>query len=82
MRITYILVLLLIGLTLTACQSMDHVSTFSTACEEPRSPICTMNYLPVCGHHSDNSFETYANACTACSNTDVLGYSDDSCVEE
>ena len=54
-------------------------------CTDPRSPICTMEYLPVCGQRDTGircvttpcpsmEWKTYPNACTACADEAVLGY--------
>ena len=61
-----------------------------TYCEDPRPQICTREYLPVCGHKDTGircvtmpcpSFElqTYGNACTACSDPQVLAYQPGAC---
>jgi tetratricopeptide (TPR) repeat protein len=41
-------------------------------CADPRPQMCTRDYRPACGQHRDGSRKTYGNACTACSNPDVL----------
>lgn len=48
-------------------------------CADPRPQLCTMNYLPVCGVLEDNSKKTYSNACSACSDEQVVGYSEGEC---
>ena len=61
-------------------------------CVEPRPQLCTQDYRPVCGLRDTGvrcvttpceSTErlTYGNACSACSNPDVLGYTDGMCEE-
>ena len=50
-------------------------------CTEPRPEVCTMDYRPVCGRHSDGSYQTYSNGCMACSNPLVEGYIEDACEE-
>ena len=82
MRIAITFLVFFIGFSLSACQSTSMENAFATACEEPRSQICTMNYLPVCGYRSDGTVETFSNACTACSDTDVIGYDDAGCSTE
>jgi hypothetical protein len=49
--------------------------------------LCTMDYLPVCGLRRSEGrdaammteWKTYSNACTACSDTSVIGYVQDAC---
>lgn len=54
-------------------------------CTDPRSPICTMEYMPVCGKRDTGircvttpcpsmEWKTYPNACTACADEAVVGY--------
>ncbi|WP_321492707.1 hypothetical protein [uncultured Desulfobacter sp.] len=44
-------------------------------CKEPRLSMCTKEYRPVCGHFADGTVKTFSNACTACSNKKVVGFS-------
>ncbi len=59
-------------------------------CADPRSPICTQDYLPVCGLRDtgircvttpcdSTEWKTYSNACTACSDTSVERYRPGAC---
>ncbi|MFV2005710.1 MAG: hypothetical protein ACC650_10910 [Gammaproteobacteria bacterium] len=43
-------------------------------CEEPRPQICTREYDPVCATLGDSSTKTGATGCTACSDSNVVGY--------
>jgi len=45
-----------------------------TACAEPRRHACTMEYIPVCGQRYDGEHQTYPNACSACSDSEVSGH--------
>lgn len=49
------------------------------SCQEPRPEICTKDYLPVCGALQNGDKKTYANACVACSDTAVHGYTKSVC---
>ena len=49
------------------------------ACTEPRPEACTMQYDPVCGEITDGRTKTYSNACSACSDPLVNGYSNGAC---
>lgn len=51
----------------------------TTACQEPRPEICTMDYRPVCAKLNDGSFKTYANGCNACSDPNVISYINKAC---
>jgi hypothetical protein len=62
----------------------------SVECEDPRSPICTQDYLPVCGLRDtgircvttpcdSSEWKTYSNACTACSDPSVERYRPGAC---
>lgn len=53
-----------------------------TSCPEPRPQVCTMDYTPVCARHTDGSFKTYSNGCTACTNPSVEGYVEGACESE
>ena len=68
-----------ICLLISGCQSSPSQIENQIKCEEPRPEMCTMNYLPVCGLNSDKSVKTYSNACTACSDKQVVSYKDGAC---
>jgi hypothetical protein len=42
------------------------------ACADPRPQMCTHEYRPACGLRRDGSRKTYGNACTACSDPQVV----------
>lgn len=63
------IVLLFLGLL-----SVSAYGEGETVCTEPRSAICTMDYTPVCASHDDKTVKTYANACGACANAQVISY--------
>lgn len=61
-----------------------------TACTEPRRPMCTREYRPVCADVDtgircittpcpSTETKTYANACMACADEKVRGYRQDAC---
>ena len=50
-----------------------------TSCNEPRPEICTQEYLPVCGLLTSGRTKTYSNACTACSDPEVLEHRPEAC---
>ena len=51
-------------------------------CQDPRPEICTMHYDPVCGALEGGSKKTYSNACAACSDRAVTGYTENPCAPE
>jgi len=71
-------------LTLTACASsspsqINSTSEGLTLCPESRPEVCTMEYRVVCAQLQDGSFKEYSNACSSCSDANVVGYRDGSC---
>lgn len=54
-------------------------------CTEPRPEICTMDYVPVCGHRCaeppcpEEARRTYSNGCTACSDAEVTAWTAGEC---
>jgi hypothetical protein len=67
---------LVFGLVLlNGCQSApSSLAIDQTSCSEPRPEMCTMDYKPVCGFDKNNNSKTYSNACSACSNKQVVTY--------
>jgi tetratricopeptide (TPR) repeat protein len=49
------------------------------ACADPRPQMCTREYRPACGLRRDGSRRTYGNACTACSDPDVVSQAAGAC---
>jgi tetratricopeptide (TPR) repeat protein len=41
-------------------------------CADPRPKMCTREYRPACGQRRDGTRQTYGNACTACSDPEVV----------
>lgn len=89
--------MLVAWLCLAACTETGtlppgELETGVAACVDPRPELCTQDYRPVCGLRDTgvrcvttpcDSTErvTYGNACSACSNPDVLGYTEGVCGE-
>lgn len=61
-------------LFLIACAHSQQPKVEPTTCIEPRPQICTMDYQPVCGINEQGIPQTYANGCSACSDTTVSKY--------
>lgn len=66
-------------LFISSCQSTPIRAVKQINCSDPRPEMCTMEYQPVCGFYLDNSSKTYPNACTACSDKNVVRYIKDEC---
>jgi tetratricopeptide (TPR) repeat protein len=49
------------------------------ACADPRPKVCTRDYRPACGQRRDGGRKTYGNACTACSDPEVVTQSAGAC---
>lgn len=49
------------------------------ACADPRPQMCTRDYRPACGQRRDGSRQTYGNACTACSDPQVVSQAAGAC---
>ncbi|MDG1205140.1 MAG: hypothetical protein P8N51_07190 [Pseudomonadales bacterium] len=54
--------------------------TLQKTCSEPRPGVCTMIYAPVCGFDASGNSKQYASGCVACSDPNVIGYNEGSCV--
>ncbi len=48
-------------------------------CKDPRPEVCTREYVPVCGRLAGGARKTYGNACTACSDRQVMDYTPGEC---
>jgi tetratricopeptide (TPR) repeat protein len=48
-------------------------------CADPRPEMCTRDYRPACGLRRDGSRHTYGNACSACSDPQVVTQSAGAC---
>jgi predicted small lipoprotein YifL len=75
--------LLSILLSLAACATGPlkpvPVDGRMTACVEPRSQICTMDYTPVCAELKSGELKTYSNACSACADLNVVSHRPAAC---
>jgi hypothetical protein len=90
---TLLVWMMLGGCSSTASESRSEAQTapqLDAVCKDPRSPICTMEYKPVCALKDtgvrcvttpcpSSEWQTYPNACTACSHPEVTGYVDGKC---
>lgn len=77
-----ILAIFLISLSLFSCAATEkkaEVEVVLTKCKKPKPQICTQEYKPVCGYEVDANYKTFSNACTACSNANVVSYANGVC---
>lgn len=88
LKISPLLLLLPIGLSLAACATIGEEDQDMNKepgaldlilCEEPRPQICTREYDPVCAKLEDGSEKTYATGCTSCSDLKVKSYKKGAC---
>ncbi|MEH6825281.1 MAG: hypothetical protein V7629_15350 [Motiliproteus sp.] len=86
----FLLTPLMVLLLLSGCNHTLQPGQQTTApkqpaqCPQPRPETgqqvaCPMNYLPVCAIHADATRSTHANACSACANPEIIGYTDEAC---
>lgn len=82
-KIAFLFVLLMITTSFLA----SGAKLYDRRCPRKRPQVCTKEYKPVCGYTDIQCFvppcpnyQTYGNACTACSDPTVLGYSAGACV--
>jgi tetratricopeptide (TPR) repeat protein len=52
------------------------------ACADPRPQVCTRDYRPACGQRRDGDRKTYGNACSACSDPEVVTQAAGACPQE
>lgn len=72
--------LLVIGLT--ACAGSDSLPANATLCKEPRQPMCTREYRPVCGVSEDGTVKVYGNGCDACAHSSVVYFTPAACNDD
>jgi hypothetical protein len=63
----------------TGNDQTGNAETLLSACQSPRTQVCTREYAPVCGKLNNGELETFANACEACANEAVGGYYPSAC---
>lgn len=71
----------IVGFISAGCDATlnDNDMKVETVCTDPRSEICTREYVPVCGVKADGTMKTYGNKCEACAFIEVIGYYSDEC---
>jgi arsenite methyltransferase len=74
----------------TATEAVAETTGITVTCTEPRRPMCTREYRPVCALRDTGircvtepcptvEWKTYTNGCTACANPDVIGHRPNAC---
>ena len=72
--------IVLLTLLLAACQNVPERPAGFIACTEPRPQVCTMIFKPVCAEVGQTgAVKTYPSACSACSDSEVVGYTEREC---
>ena len=69
---------ILAGCGSSATNSPDMVEQDMEMCPEVRPQVCTMDYTPVCGT-TISGREIFSNGCSACANSEVIGYAAGEC---
>ena len=72
--------------SLAACSNTEHtvkplpiLPSYNNSCPDERPQMCTMDYRPVCGTSESGALKTFSNACGACADVTVRGYSEGEC---
>jgi len=79
MNQTQSITIMTLCLLLSACQSTAIKQDLQTNCPDLRPQMCTMDFKPVCGVFSEGTTKTFSNACTACSDKNILGFQEGKC---
>lgn len=67
---------------LLGCVNNTQMPADAVVCEEPRSPMCTFDYRPVCATQQSGQTKTYSNGCGACADTAVKYFQAGACTNE
>jgi hypothetical protein len=59
--------------------AQESMSVAGGACADPRPQLCARDYRPSCGLRRDRTSRTYANACSACADHEVVSQSAGAC---
>ena len=77
------LIFISLGLLAAGCSGLQRSEPVGAelhqTCPDQRSQVCTREYAPVCAFLDKKQRKQYSNACTACSDPQVLGYIAGSC---
>lgn len=76
------LILILVGLMLASCATSPENTALELPthqCQEPRPEVCTMEYKPVCGLNQAKEKFDFSNACSACSDHQIMRWFEGQC---
>ncbi|MFT7683418.1 hypothetical protein [Moritella dasanensis] len=59
--------------------TLPTLPTYGNSCPDERPQMCTMDYRPVCGTTESGEMKTFGNACGACSDETVRGFTEGEC---
>ena len=79
LMIKTMLVAVVLVMGLGACAGPKPQPENATVCSEPRRPMCTREYRPVCGVTEDGTMKTYGNGCDACAIPSVGYFTPEPC---
>ena len=65
---------------LSACASQAPEAT-TTACQDPRPQVCTLQYEPTCAVLAGGERKEYASPCNACADDQVTAFETGPCPE-
>lgn len=60
-------------------KALPTLPTYGNSCPDERPQMCTMDYRPVCGTTDSGELKTFGNACGACSDETVSGFTEGEC---
>lgn len=66
-------------ITAETAKPLPILPSYSHSCPDERPQMCTMDYRPVCGTTASGELKTFGNACGACADTIISGYSEGEC---
>ncbi len=89
---TFVVCLFAVGCKHSSADASSKLE-LDSKCEDPRPELCTMDYQPVCALRDTGvrcvttpclsaEWKTYSNACSACSDPDVMGHKQGECPDE
>ncbi|MCU7835770.1 MAG: hypothetical protein KZQ83_11045 [gamma proteobacterium symbiont of Taylorina sp.] len=75
----YRIILVSLLVLVVSCANNEIQGVNENVCKDPRPQLCTMDYTPVCALLQNDQYKTYSNACSACSDSSVISYTNIAC---